>query len=68
MDDFVIQYCQTLAMRGFAFKTEKTSAQKKGEREYLNDGETKDFTKNLHDYFKTTVEIPRMKVGERQTI
>ena len=68
IDDFVIQYCQRLAKRDFTFKTEKASAQKKGKREYLNDVETKDFTKKLNDYFETTVEIPRIRVGERQTI
>lgn len=36
--------------------------------EYLNDVETKDFTAKLNDYFEATVEIPRIKVGERQTI
>jgi hypothetical protein len=44
------------------------SSQKKGKREYLNDVETKDFTAKLNNYFETVVEIPRIKVGERQTI
>jgi hypothetical protein len=64
----VIQYCQNIAKRDFIFKTERASGQKKGKREYLNDVETKDFTKKLNDYFETTVEIPRIKVGKRQTI
>lgn len=68
IDDFVIQYCQRWAKRDFGFKTEKLSSQKKGKREYLNDAETKDFTAKLNDYFETVVEIPRIKVGERQTI
>jgi CRISPR-associated protein Cas1 len=68
IDDFVIQYCQGLAKRDFTFKTEKASGQKKGKREYLNDVETKDFNKKLNNYFETTVEIPRIKVGKRQTI
>lgn len=68
IDDFVIQYCQNLARRDFTFKTEKTSAQKKGKREYLNDVKTKNFTARLNEYFETVVEIPRIKVGERQTI
>ena len=54
--------------RDFTFKTEKMSGQKKGKREYLNDLESKDFTAKLNDYFETCVEIPRIKVGERQTI
>jgi CRISPR-associated protein Cas1 len=68
IDDFVIQYCQKLAKRDFTFKIEKASGQKKGKREYLNDVETKDFTKRLNDYFETIVQIPRIKVGKRQTI
>jgi CRISPR/Cas system-associated endonuclease Cas1 len=39
-----------------------------GKREYLNDLETKDFTKKLNNYFETTVEIPRIKIGQRQTL
>jgi CRISP-associated protein Cas1 len=68
IDDFVIQYCQNLAKRDFTFKTEKLSAHKKGKREYLNDVETKNFTAKLNSYFETVVEIPRIKVGQRQTI
>jgi CRISPR-associated protein Cas1 len=64
IDDFVIQYCQKLAKRDFTFKIEKASGQKKGKREYLNDVETKDFTKRLNDYFETIVQIPRIKVGK----
>ena len=29
---------------------------------------TKDFTAKLNAYFETIIEIPRIKVGERQTI
>jgi CRISPR-associated protein Cas1 len=68
IDNFVIQYCQTLAKRDFTFKTEKLSGQKKGKREYLNDTETRDFTAKLNNFFEMRVEIPRIKVGEKQTI
>jgi hypothetical protein len=68
IDDFVIQYCQKLTQRHFGFKSEKLSGQKKGKREYLNDFETKDFTAKLSAYFESFVEIPRIKVGKRQTI
>lgn len=68
IDDFVIQYCQKLAKREFALKTENASGQKKGKREYLNDVETKDFTNRLNDYFEALIEVPRIKVGDRQTI
>jgi hypothetical protein len=65
--DFVIRYCQNLAKRDFMCKAEKPSGQEKGKREYLNDVETKDFTSKLNTYFETTVEIPRIEVGNRQT-
>jgi CRISPR/Cas system-associated endonuclease Cas1 len=68
IDDFVIQYCQNLAKRKFIFKSEKTSGQKKGKREYLNDVETKDFAKKLNSYFELFVEVPRIRVGKKQTI
>jgi CRISPR-associated protein Cas1 len=68
IDKFVIQYCQRLAKRDFIFKTEQMSVRKKGKREYLNNVETKDFTKKLVDCFETTVKIPRIKVGQKQTV
>jgi CRISPR-associated protein Cas1 len=68
IDDFVIQYCDRLSKRDFTFKTEKASGKKKGKREYLNDVETREFTKRLNKHFETTVEIPRIRVGKRQTL
>jgi hypothetical protein len=50
------------------FKSEKLSVQKKGKREYLNDNVTRDFIAKLNDYFERYVEIPRMKVGQKQTV
>ena len=68
VDDFVIQYCEGLAKRDFMFKTEKLSGQRRGKREYLNNNETRDFIAKLNNYFEAYVEIPRIKVGERQII
>jgi CRISPR-associated protein Cas1 len=68
IDDFVIHYCKNLVKRNFMFKTERMSTQKRGKREYLNDSKTKDFSAKLNEYFEAYVRIPRIKVGERQTI
>ena len=68
IDDFVIPYCQRLAKRDFFFKVEKMSTKKKGKREYLNNFETKDFTTKLNNFFEACIEVPRIKVGKRQTI
>jgi CRISPR/Cas system-associated endonuclease Cas1 len=68
IDDFVIQYCQKIAVKDFITKDETMTRNKKGKREYLNDLKTKDFMDQLNDYFELFVEIPRIKIGERQTI
>jgi len=67
IDDFLIQYCKKLRRKDFTVKTETLSRIKKGRREYLNDIQTRDLTNELNDYFEATVEIPRIKVGKRQT-
>ncbi len=68
VDDFLIQYCQNLNKKDFVLKTEKLSRGKRGKREYLNDAQTGDLTRKLNSYFESMVEIPRIKVGNKQTI
>jgi CRISPR/Cas system-associated endonuclease Cas1 len=68
IDDFLIQYCQNLNKRDFTLKDENLSRNKKGKREYLNDYDTNDLMKNLNQYFESTIEIPRIKIGKRQTL
>lgn len=34
----------------------------------MNDVQTKDLMNKLNEYFESTVEIPRMRVGKRQTV
>lgn len=68
IDDFLIQYCQSLRVKDFVVKTEGLARKKKGKRVYLNNVQTRDLMKKLNDFFESTVKIPRMRVGERQTI
>jgi hypothetical protein len=49
-------------------KHEDFSKNKVGQREYLNNSKTSDFTSKLYQYFELMVEIPRMKHGKRQTV
>lgn len=67
-DDFVIQYCQTLGKKDFAVKSEDFSTKRKGKREYLNDSQTRDLIKGLNQYFQSKVEIPRIRMGDKQEI
>jgi hypothetical protein len=46
----------------------KRSRKKLGRREYLNDADTRDLMKALNQYFEMMVEMPRIRVGKRQTI
>jgi hypothetical protein len=68
IDDFVIQYCQSLKKKDFAMKHEDYSSNRKGEREYLNKGLAKDMMRKLNGFFESIVDIPRVKHGNKQTL
>ena len=50
------------------FKIISARANRKGKREYLNDSLTRNLMKSLNEYFKTKVEIPRIRMGKSQEI
>jgi CRISPR-associated protein Cas1 len=68
IDDFLIQYCQNLKNKDFIVKTETISRKRKGKREYLNDIQTRDMLENLNHHFQNNIEIPRIRIGQKQTI
>lgn len=68
IDDFVIQFCHNLQKRDFVMKSEDFSKDKKGRREYLSDTQTNALVKNLNEYFKSKVQIPRVRMGKSQEI
>lgn len=68
MDDFLIHYCQNLRKKDLIVKTENVSRKRKGKREYLNDIKTRHLMNDLNNYFEETIEIPRIRVGKKQTI
>jgi hypothetical protein len=47
---------------------ETLSVEDRSIRKYLNDTKTRDLTNRLNRFFESNVEIPRIKVGKRQTI
>jgi CRISPR-associated protein Cas1 len=69
IDDFIIQYYDNLKSKDFIMKYDlsKLSKHKIGKRQFLNDDDTKVFLDRLNRYFEKKIEIPRMKVGKRQT-
>ncbi|OGD45759.1 hypothetical protein A3K70_00620 [Candidatus Bathyarchaeota archaeon RBG_16_48_13] len=68
IDDFLVQHCRKLRKKDFMVKTENLSPGKKGKREYLNDSGTDDLMKELDKFFERRVEIPRIRVGQGQTL
>lgn len=68
IDDFLIQYCQNLESKDFIVKTEGLTRTKKGKRIYLNDAQTRDLMKHLNEFFESYIEVPRIRVGKKQTI
>jgi CRISPR-associated protein Cas1 len=68
IDNFIIEFSETLKPKDFILKTEWFSVNRLGKRQVLNREKTKELTQRLNDYFERKVEIPRIKHGNKQTI
>jgi len=69
-EDFLILFCQDLKVGDFVMKGEWASGKKdrRGKREYLSDTKTGEMLKLLNRYLEGMVELPRIRIGKRQTI
>lgn len=68
VDDFLIQYCKGLRKKDFIRANQEYSSNRKGQREYLKKSVAKDMAAKLNSFFESTVEIPRIRHGNRQTL
>jgi CRISPR-associated protein Cas1 len=68
VDDFIIQHFVTVRKSDLVLKDEDYSPNKKGKREYLKKDKNTAFVRKLNKYFTTIVEVPRIRIGERQEI
>lgn len=68
IDDFLVQSCRNLKAKDFIVKTEVLSKNKKGKRLYLNNVLTRGFMIRLNEFFRTKINVPRIRVGKNQTI
>jgi CRISPR-associated protein Cas1 len=68
IDDFLIQHFKGIGKKDFVTKYEVLTRKKVGKREYLNDVDSKVLMRELNRFFESNIEIPRMKVGKRQTL
>ena len=68
VDDFVLDYVQTLKPSDFTTKTVEASKNRNGKREYLNDVKTREMIRKLQDYFEKKIEVPLIRHSKRQRI
>lgn len=68
VDDSVIRYCRSVKASDFVLKTDDYSINRKAKRQFLNEIKTRNLISELNRYFKTKVEIPRIRRGEKQEI
>jgi CRISPR-associated protein Cas1 len=68
IDNFIIEFSETLKPNDFILKSEWFSVNRLGKRQVLNKEKTKELTQKLNDYFERKVEIPRIKHGNKQTL
>jgi len=68
IDDFLIERCQKLHKNDFVKTTDFIMHLKMGKRIHLCEYEADELAEDLNNFFKRTVEIPRIRIGQRQTI
>ena len=69
VEDFLIGFCQDLKVGDFVVKSEWASGKKdrKGKRQYLSDVKTREMLKRLNQYLEGMIEVPGIRIGNRQT-
>lgn len=68
IDDFLIERCQKLHKNDFVFVTDFMMRLRMGKRIHLCEFETNELAEDLNLLFNRTVNVPRIRVGKRQTI
>jgi len=68
IDDFLIERRTRFHKKDFVKVTDFMMSLKMGKRIHLCDYETDSLAEDLNALFERTVEIPRIKVGKRQTL
>ena len=68
IDDFLVERCQKLHKNDFVKITDFTMHLRIGKRIHLCEYETNELAEDLNNFFRRIVEIPRIRIGRRQTI
>jgi CRISPR/Cas system-associated endonuclease Cas1 len=68
IDDFVVQFSQSIKPKDFVVIDERTTRKRWGKREYLNASKTRELERSFDRLLEGWVEIPRIRYGSRQTL
>lgn len=68
VDDFLIERCRKLHKKDFVLVTDFMMRLRMGKKIHLCEYETNELAEDLGKLFERKVEIPRIKVGNRQTL
>jgi len=68
IDDYLIERCRNLHKKDFVLATDCIMHLKMGKRIHLCEYETDGLAEGLDQLFERTVEIPRMRHGNKQTL
>jgi len=68
IDDFLIERCQKLHKNDFVLVTDFMMHLKMGKRIHLCEYETNELADALNSFFDRMVEVPRIRIGKKQTI
>jgi len=66
IDNFIIEFSQTLKSNDFMLKTEWYSTNRLGKRQVLNREKIRELTQSLNRFFEAKVGIPRIRHGNKQ--
>jgi CRISPR-associated protein Cas1 len=68
IDDYLLDFCRSLRSKDFVVKSELANRNKRGKREYLSINLTRKLMNGLEGLFESNVDVPRIKVGKKQSI
>jgi len=68
VDGFIIDFAKRIGSKDFVINDEVYSSNRKGKRQYLNERLTDEFLRGINTYFRSKVDVPRIRNGKEQKI
>ena len=68
IDGFIIDFAKRIRSKDFVINDEVYSSNRRGKRQYLNERLTDEFLRGINTYFRSKVDVPRIRNGKEQEI